>query len=420
MKKVKLLFCYAMIGAFLVTGCSNVDLATEDKQEAASDENTQEIVKETESAMTDTEDLSDNATTDLSAEEDEAQEADNEDNEDDVQEGDDTGDEDESASTEYRVLEFFMEEIDSVPVSIVKTGSFDDGDVYSYDIVYDEDTADCYVDSDRFHIGTFLFKEDEIYLITDTRDDHKEQDFYDYGVLVYSNEDYSREISGYVIKLHNDGYLCSCVYYYTLVETGYYAEFVFNSDKELTYYRSGYGAEADPIEITTNTEKDIENAFLNAKESELTIEDVTVTYNGFDIGPDTSYQEIIDALGYPENFEDSNNRFDSTEDGCRWRLNYPEAYGEYEISINCISPSNDPEGPDSYVDYVSFAFPTNGGVTKYDSIYSLVDVYGAPDDIREASWPKYKDVVYEFEGNELVFTITPDNTVAFFKIDFAE
>ena len=412
MKKRNLLLCLALTGTFLVSGCSNVDLAMEDKQEEASDDSTQEITEETESNEAESASVADNATTDTSVE-----------IEDDDNESDDEGKED-SISVDYRVIALYEEEVDSVPVRIVKTGAFDDGDVYSYDIVYDDDViVDYHGNLDRLHIGTFLVKEDEIYLITDTRDNHKEQDFYDYGVLVYSKEDYSDERSGYKIDLHNDGYLCRCSYYDTISEsggTGYYAEYVFNSDKVLTYYRSGYGAEAEPIEITTNTDEDIENAFSNAEESELTKEDVTVTYNGFDIGPDTSYQEIIDALGYPEDFEDSNNGFVSAEDGYRWQLNYPEAYGEYEISINCVSPSNDPEGPDSYVDYVSFAFPTNGGVTKYDSIYSLVDVYGAPDDIREASWPKYKDVIYEFEGNELVFTITPDNTVAFFKIDFAE
>ena len=92
----------------------------------------------------------------------------------------------------------------------------------------------------------------------------------------------------------------------------------------------------------------------------------------------------------------------------------------FDIRIVCVSPSNDPEGPDTYIDFIDFNYPTYRGVTRDDSIYSLIDAYGAPDDIREGSWSGNKDVVYEYEGNELVFTITPDNTVAFFEIDFAE
>lgn len=418
-KKRKILLSLVLAVAFLVSGCSKVDLSMEDEKEDVSEDNTQDTSNETESDKADTEDVAENATTDNKDESDDATTDASE--EDENAETDET--KEDSFQVDFRVICFYEEEIDSVPVSIVKKDSFDDGVVYSYDIVYDVDAIDYCEDSDRLHIGTFLYKEDEIYLITDTRDNHKEQDFYDYGVLVYSKEDYSDERSGYKINLHNDGYLCRCSYYDTISEsggTGYYAEYVFNSDKVLTYFRTGYGAEKFPIEITTNTDKDFEDAFSTAKESSLTKEDVTVTYNGFDIGPDTSYQEIIDTLGYPEQFEDSNNGFVSAEDGYRWQLNYPEAYGEYEISITCVSPSNDPEGPDSCVEHIYFEFPTNRGVAIYDSIYTLADVYGAPDEIREASWAGDTEVVYIFDGNELEFTIGPDNTIRLLRVHFAE
>lgn len=415
MKNRKLLLCLALSGTFLVSGCSNVDLAMGDKQEEASEDSSQENGNEVEADETDTVDSADNSSKDSS---DEANEDDKEG--DDAENDSDT--EDESSNVDYRVIAFFDEELDSIPVSVVKTGTFDDGEVYSYDIVYDEDIEDSFGDMDRLHIGSFLVKEDEIYLITDTEDDHEEQDFYDYGVLVYAEEDYSDEISGYEIKLHNDGYLCRCSYYDTTVETGYYAEFVFNSDKELTYFRSGYGAEADPIEITTNT--DIEDAFSKAKETDRSEEDFTVSYNGFDIGPDTTYQEIIDALGYPEHFEENNNGFVSAEDGYRWELSYPDAsehgYNAFDVRIVCVSPSNDPEGPDTYIDFVYFTCPTYRDVAIEDSIYSLVDIYGAPDEIRESSCPGFTEVVYEFNGNELEFTIMPDYTIRFLRIHFAK
>lgn len=407
MKKRQILLCLALSGTFLFSGCSKVDLTIEDEAEEVSQDNTQKNTEETEPVKEDAKDVADNATTDTSVE-----------TEDDDNESDNEGKED-NISIDYRVIAFYEEEIDSVPVSIVKTGAFDDGDVYSYDIVADS-IADSYTDSDRLHIGTFLFKEDEIYLITDTNDDHDEQDFYDYGVLVYSKNDYSEEVSGYEITLHNDGYLCRCSYYDATVETGYYAEYVFNSDHELNYFRSGYGAEAEPIEITTNTDEDIENAFSKAKESKLTQEDVTVSYNDFEIGPDTSYQEIIDELGYPENFEVNNNGFISAEDEYRWQLVYPDQSDyEFEVRIVCASSSMDPEGSDSYVDFVKFSCPTCRGISEKDSVYSLVETYGTPDDITEASWQGYTDVVYEFEGNKLIFTIGRDNTITAINIDFA-
>lgn len=410
MKKRNLLLCLALTGTFLVSGCSNIDLAMEDKQEEASGDSTQETNEETESNEADSASLADNATTDTSVE-----------MEDDDNESDDAGKED-SISIDYRVIAFYEEDMDSIPVSIVKKDSFDDGVVYSYDIDFDVDSVEYGIDSERLHIGTFLFKEDEIYLITDTKDDHDEQDFYDYGVLVYSEEDYSDEISGYKINLHNDGYLCRCSYYDTLVETNYFAEYVFNSDKVLTYFRTEYGAKAEPIEITTNTYEDIENYLSKADESELTKEDVTITYNGFDIGPDTSYQEIINALSYPENFEDTNNGFISAQEGYRWQLAYPDALdfsSDYEVRIVCVSPSMEFEGSDTYMDFIYLGIPTRRDISEYDSIYSLIDAYGAPDDIREGSWSGYTDIVYEFEGHELTFTVAEDNTIVFIKIDFA-
>ena len=414
-KKVIALFLAATC---VMGGCGNLDLGL---KEESSEDNTSDVSEVSNESDTSKDDAEDEAKeSDI--------EASNEDEEDTkAVETDDTDEAmEDSIQVDYRVIYLYEEEVDSVPVSIVKTGAFDDGDVYSYDIVYDEDViVDYHGDLDRLHIGTFLFKEDEIYLITDTRDNHKEQDFYDYGVLVYSEEDYSDERSGYKIKLHNDGYLCRCSYYDTISEsggTGYYAEYVFDSDKVLTYYRSGYGAEAEPIEITTNTYEDIENLLSKANESELTKEDVTITYNGFDIGPDTSYQEIINALSYPENFEDTNNGFISAQEGYRWQLSYPDALdysSDYEVRIVCVSPSMEFEGSDTYMDFIYLGIPTRRDISEYDSIYSLIDAYGAPDDIREGSWSGYTDIVYEFEGHELTFTVAEDNTIVFIKIDFA-
>lgn len=335
--------------------------------------------------------------------------------------------------TDYRVISYFDEKIDSIPVTISELDSYDDGVVRSYYISYEDETLRYDKERDRFFIGTFLFKEDEIYVITDKDniafitdyDVTSEQDFIDSGILVYSDQDCSDELSGFNVELHNDGYLCKFKLSNSKVETGYYMEYVFNSDKDLVYYRSGYGAENKPIEITLNTVNDVEDAFSNAIDVELTQEDFALNYKGLELRSDTSYQEIIDTLDYPEKYMDADieDICSVTEDcNCLWPLKYPDQTEyDFEVKINIICPPTafGPEDPDSYIDVIYSSLPTIRGISVNDSIYSLAKIYGVPDDIRESDTSGCTDVVYEFEGNELIFTIMPDNTIRLMIIDFA-
>lgn len=323
--------------------------------------------------------------------------------------------------TDYRVIEFFEEDVDSVPVNIEKVDSYADGEVYTYDIVYDGEVTMYGFDDDRLNIGTFLFKDDEIYLLEDAGDDFKEDDFYESGIKIFAQENYEDEVNGQDVRLHNDGYLCVCNISESGAGSGYYWEYVFNSDKELTYFRSGYGAEGDPIEITLTSEEQIKKVFEDSEESNLTDDDFTVSYNGLNLGPQTSYQDLIGTLPYPENFETNHNGYISTtEDGYRWQLNYPDQSDyNYEVRINCLSPAIDPEGPDSYIENVWLGIPTSRGISLYDSIFSLAEVYGSPDEIRKAEYSdNYTKVVYKNGSNQLIFTISPDCTVAYVEIDY--
>jgi hypothetical protein len=409
-----------LVALFLATtcimcGCGNLDMALDNKaseNETANEDDSNTDISDDDKSEDDNTDTSDADKSDK-----------DKDGSADSSEEDETATSSETSEdvsqTDYRVIYFFEEEIESIPVSITKVSSSDDGDVYSYDIVYDDQSFEYDMERDRFNIGTFLFKDDEIYVSTSLNYESDEQDYLDSSVLVYSDEDYTDEVEGYDVKLHNDGNLCKFTLSNNRVESGYYMEYIFNSDKELVYFRSGYGAERDPIEITLFDTTSIEDAFSDAEDVDLTKEDVSISYNGLDIGPDTTYQEIIDAYSYPENFEDNNNGFISSENGYRWQLQYPDQSDyDYDVRIVCVSPSMEPEGPDTYIDFVYFGIPTKKGVTERDSIYTLAQVYGAPDDIREAACPEYTDIVYEFDGNELIFTILPDNTIVYMRIDF--
>ena len=401
----------------IMCGCSNLDMSLD--KDASEKETISDDDGNTD-ASNDDKDKDDNTDT---SEGDNSQNNDTSDDENDESKEDesDTSSEtsEDASQTDYRVIYFFEEEIESIPVSITKISSSDEGDVYSYDIVYDDQSFEYDMERDRFNIGTFLFTDDEIYVSTSLNYETDEQDYFDSSVLVYSDEDYTDEVEGYDVKLHNDGNLCKFTLSNNRVESGYYMEYIFNSDKELVYFRSGYGAERDPIEITLFDTTSIEDAFSDAEDIDLTKEDIIVSYNELDIGPETSYQEIIDAYSYPERFEDSNNGFISAEEGYRWELQYPNQFDyDFDVRIVCVSPSMDPEGPDTYIDFVYFGIPTKKGVTERDSIYTLAQVYGAPDDIREAACPEYTDVVYELDGNELIFTILPDNTIVYMHIDF--
>lgn len=153
----------------------------------------------------------------------------------------------------YDVVQFFEEDIDEVPVKVELMASLLKGDIYSVDIKYDTIDQRIYMDSvDRYNIGYFYVTSDSIYFIDLTQDiDYEdEQQFVDNGILVCSDTDSDQIINDQEIIIENDEDTCLCRIFSTVGESNMYYNFGFTKGKGLTFFRSGYGAEGDPIEIS--------------------------------------------------------------------------------------------------------------------------------------------------------------------------
>jgi len=150
----------------------------------------------------------------------------------------------------YDVTEFLYEDIEEVSLDVSIEESFEYGDVYSIVIDYEECVGRYFYGVDRFELGLFLVTEDSIYWLREVVDeDITEELFIEKGILVCASEDSDENYDGEQRTLINDGNVCTYTSYNTLTESGMYYEFQWTKGEGLTYYRSGYGAEGDPIEI---------------------------------------------------------------------------------------------------------------------------------------------------------------------------
>ncbi len=320
------------------------------------------------------------------------------------------------SSTTYKVLNFLNEDISEISVLKKEQENYDSGNVYSLTI--DNEKSD---ELNRSDLGLFLITDDKIYMLSsDTDDIPTEEEFLSDGIEVYSERSSSKENGDQTIKIYNDGYLCKCSIYSESGESGFYENYVWNDDKELIYYKSGYGAENDPIEFV-NAEN-LTDFFDSYSKADLDKHDFCYDYHNCSFASGTDYDEYIDNLGYPENYEENNCGFISNEDEYRWQLQYPDAgnYEDSDIRIVCVSPEYGYECSDTYIDFINLiSVPTSRGVICGDSIYTLAEKYGQPDEIQPSEYDQYTDLIYEYDGNKLIFTVLPDNTISNIKIDLS-
>ncbi len=150
----------------------------------------------------------------------------------------------------YDVVVFLDETISEVPIKVTDVASYENGNVYSLNINYN----DCpgryfWGESDRFNLGMYYVTENNIYLISDVDEIPQETDFTSNGIEIFSSEDSEINIDGLRITIENTEDMCTCTMTNTLTESGYYSIYKWNKAKELKYYCSGYGAGGDPIEL---------------------------------------------------------------------------------------------------------------------------------------------------------------------------
>ncbi|MBE5910368.1 hypothetical protein [Pseudobutyrivibrio sp.] len=149
----------------------------------------------------------------------------------------------------YNVTEFLYEDVSDVSVVVKELDSYEDGNVYSVNINYDDCPGRYYWEtSDRFNLGTFYVTDEAIYVLFDRTDIPTVDEFVESGNIICS-ADIEQNIDGQKVTITNDGDTCRCLLSNTLTESGFYSEYEWTKGKGLTYFRSGYGAEGDPIEI---------------------------------------------------------------------------------------------------------------------------------------------------------------------------
>ncbi|RKM55114.1 hypothetical protein D6853_10270 [Butyrivibrio sp. X503] len=159
----------------------------------------------------------------------------------------------EKKDDEYTVINFFEEDTKSIPVSINKLTTYKNGDVYNIAIHYEDVPGRYYWGiTDRYDLGTFYVTENTIYMLEGCEDIPGEE-FISSGTVVCSDEDTQQNIEGDEIVITHDGDDCVFTKRNTLIESGFYCIYRWAKGKGLVYYKSGYGAEGDPIEIELKT-----------------------------------------------------------------------------------------------------------------------------------------------------------------------
>ena len=154
----------------------------------------------------------------------------------------------------YSVKNFLYENgVEEVPVSVKKLASYDDGDVYSIKIQHKEFEESYEYDAEtRMNVGTFYVTPSKIYVLMYRDDTPSEDEFLSNGIVVYSDEDLSEDLESEQehVEIKNDGDTCTCSMWSTVGESGFYYTYEWTKGKGLTLFRSGYGAEGEPIEIS--------------------------------------------------------------------------------------------------------------------------------------------------------------------------
>ena len=114
-----------------------------------------------------------------------------------------------------------------------------------------------FYDTERFLIGLFYVQEHDIYKINYTEENLEillKNEIPEHSVIVCSEHEILNPLDenekGWHHYLKADGGIRSFYSYDNQTETGYYETFVWERNKGLIGYRSGYGAERESIELS--------------------------------------------------------------------------------------------------------------------------------------------------------------------------
>lgn len=165
---------------------------------------------------------------------------------------------DDTASCTYEGFVFWHvpEESEEIVLSVTKVQSFEEGNLYEL-VINTEGSSEDRLGIDRSRLDFFLVLGDDIYLIDDgTAKDLTIDKIKSKGKLVCSQTEKEASLKDNEPGWHEciiaEGNIREYHGYNNMAETGYYESFIWEYGKGLVGYRSGYGAEADAINITRN------------------------------------------------------------------------------------------------------------------------------------------------------------------------
>ncbi|RKM55911.1 hypothetical protein D6853_10225 [Butyrivibrio sp. X503] len=153
----------------------------------------------------------------------------------------------------YEVTDLLDEAVSEVEVKTEKIAEYDSGEVYSISIGYESPEISGTDKGDRLNLGRFLVTKDNIYLMLEENGTPSEEEFFNDGIVVASDDDYSKIIGEvYQVEITHEDDKCIFAMWNTAIESGWYCHYEWVKGRGLTYYRSGYGAGRDAIEITNS------------------------------------------------------------------------------------------------------------------------------------------------------------------------
>ena len=154
-----------------------------------------------------------------------------------------------------RFSEFSERSDQEIELQVTKTGNIENNVVYHLTWNADQQIQDRY-GTDRMDLGYFFVTEDKIYLIHEdilSEEALTKEEMISMGTLVCREEEekdaLAPEEPGWHERIEADGNIRKYYGYNTLTETGYYEQFVWEKGIGLIKYKSGYGAEADDMEV---------------------------------------------------------------------------------------------------------------------------------------------------------------------------
>lgn len=155
--------------------------------------------------------------------------------------------------------------------------------------------------------------------------------------------------------------------------------------------------------------------FKDLEKVELSEQDFSFEYEDHTFSISSVWSDYVDALGYPDEYEQNNYGYISTNsDGYYWEMRYPsQGDSDYGFQVVFVSPSREREGADTYVDHITLIrVETSRGIKAGDSVNDLASSYGKPDSITiHEGNDECSDITYTYQDYSIVFIVSEDKVL---------